>query len=187
MLSLGGMSHSDGQFMKEMGIEPCHLDDPVPRPLPPPLPPGPVIPKLTEKDACWLLNLGVMWEREPEPDFMPPKSLREYLARYPNGIREAVGEVAKELEADLRNYYDLDDLAQDIVVMFLELLEEDLEDIVEMYVTCPPPRPGRCRLQHFHLYIRLRVRAAVLPEPERRFLDPEGFEEWFTSRTLGER
>ncbi len=66
-------------------------------------------------------------------------------------------------------------------------MREDLEDIVEMYPLHPPMHPGGCRSQHFHLYIRLRVRAAVLPEPERRFLDPEGFEEWFTSRTLGER
>ncbi len=154
-----------------------------PRQEPPPsrLPPGPLIPSLTEKDARWLLNLGVMWEREPEPDFMPPKSLREYLVRYPKGIREAVGEVAKELEADLRNFYDLDDLAQDIVVMFLELLEEDLEDIVEMYPLQPPMRRGGCRSAHFHEYIRLRVRAAVLSEHELRLLDPEDFEEWFKS------
>jgi len=179
------MTYGDRKFMMEVGIEPCTLDDRFPRPLPPPLPPGPVIPSLTEKDACWLLNLGVRWEREPEPDFIPPKSLREYLARYPNGIREAVREAAKELEADLRNFYDLDDLAQDVVVMLLDS-STDLEDVVEMYATCPPPRPGRCRSQHFHLYIRLRVRAAVLPEPERRFLDPEGFREWFKPRTLGE-
>ena len=106
------------------------------------------------------MNLGVRWEREPEPDFIPPRSLREYLARYPNGIRETVREAAKELEADLPDYNDLDDLVQDIVVMFLDF-STDLEDIVEMHVTCPPPRPGRCRSQHFHLYIRLRVRAAL--------------------------
>ena len=156
------MTHGDRKFMMEVGIEPCTLDDPFPRPLPPRLPPGPLIPSLTEKDARWLLNLGVMWEHEPELGFVPPRSLREYLARYPTGIRETVGEAAKELEADLPDYYDLDDLAQDIVAMFLELLEKDLEDIVEMYVTCPPPRPGRCRSQHFHHYLKLRVRVAML-------------------------
>ena len=154
------MTYGDGQFLREMGIDPCLLDDPFPRPLPPPLPPESLIPSLTEKDACWILNLGVTWEHEPEPDFMPPKSLWEYLARYPNGIREAVREAAKELEVDLRNFFDLDDLVQDIVVMFLDF-STDLEDIVEMHVTCPPPRPGRCRSQHFHHYLKLRVRAAL--------------------------
>jgi hypothetical protein len=154
------MTHGDRKFMMEVGIEPCTLDDPFPRPLPSPLPPGPLMPRLTEKDACWLLNLGVMWEREPEPDFMPPKSLREYLARYPTGIREAVEVAAKRLGLDLPDD-DLDDLGQDIVVVFLES-STDLEDVVEMHVTCPPPRPGRCRSQHFHHYLKLRVRAAML-------------------------
>ncbi len=154
------MTYGDGQFLREMGIEPCLLDDPFPRPLPPRLPPGPLIPSLTEKDARWLLNLGVMWEREPEPDFISPTSLREYLVRYPNGIREAVEVAAKRLGLDLLDD-DLDDLAQDIVAMFLDS-STDLEDVVEMYVTCPPPRPGRCRSQHFHHYLKLRVRAAML-------------------------
>ena len=70
------MSYRDRKFMMEVGVEPCTLDDPFPHSLPPPLPPGPPIPSLMEKDACWLLNLGVRWEREPEPDFIPPKSLR---------------------------------------------------------------------------------------------------------------
>jgi hypothetical protein len=126
------MTDGDIKFLREMGIEPCTLYDPSPSSLPPPLPPEALIHKLMEKDACWLQNLGVMWEQEPEPDFIPPKSLREYLARYPNGITEAVGKAAKELEADLPDYYDLDDLAQDIVAMFLEF-SQDLEDIVQMY------------------------------------------------------
>ena len=154
------MTYGDGQFLREMGIDPCLLADPFPRPLPPPIPPGPVIPSLTEKDACWLLNLGVMWEQEPEPDFIPPKCLREYLSGYPNGIREAVGEAVKSLEVSLSDN-DLDDLAQDIVAMFLEF-SQDLEDIVEMYPLRPPMRPGRCRSAYFHHYLKLRVRAAML-------------------------
>ncbi len=153
------MTHGDRKFMMEVGIEPCTLDDPFPHSFPPLLPPGPVIPSLTEKDACWLLNLGVRWEPEPEPDFMPPKSLQEYLARYPHGIREAAGEAAKRLGLDLSND-DLNDLGQDIVVMFLDS-STDLEDVVKMYATCLPPRPGKCRSAHFHHYIKFRVRAAL--------------------------
>jgi hypothetical protein len=51
-------------------------------------------------------------------------------------------------------------LGQDIVAMFLDF-SIDPEDIVEMYVTCPPPRPGQCRSGHFHGYIRHRVRSAL--------------------------
>ena len=40
-------------------------------------------------------------------------------------------------------------------------MREDLEDVVEMHVTCPPPRRGGCRSAHFHHYLKLRVRAAL--------------------------
>jgi hypothetical protein len=106
------------------------------------------------------LNLGVTWEHEPELGFVPPRCLWEYLSGYPNGIREAVGEAVKSLEVSLSDD-DLDDLAQDIVAMFLDS-STDLEDIVEMYPLHPPMRPGRCRSQHFHHYLKLRVRAAML-------------------------
>jgi hypothetical protein len=64
----------------------------------PPSPPPPCeapIPEFTEKDACWLQNLGVMWEQDPEPGFVPPGTLGEYLTRYPNGIRQAVREACQ--------------------------------------------------------------------------------------------
>jgi hypothetical protein len=115
---------------------------------------------LTEKDACWILNLGVTWEHEPELGFVPPRCLWEYLSGYPNGIREAVGEVADELGLALPDG-GLDGLAQDIVLMFLDF-STDLEDIFEMYPLHPPMRPGGCRSQHFHHYLKLRVRAAIL-------------------------
>lgn len=79
------MISSDTQFLKEVGIEPCDLDDSFPSSLSPPLPPEALFPKVREKDAHWLLELGVIWEQEPEPGFQPLKSLREYLTRYPNG------------------------------------------------------------------------------------------------------
>jgi len=135
------MTDGDREFMKEVGIEACTLYDPFPPSLPPPSPPEAPIPKLTEEDACWLQKLGVMWEHEPEPDFIPPRTLREYLTRYPNGIREAVGQAANELGIALPEG-GLDDLAQDIAQMFLGFAALDLEDIVAMYQFHRPVRPG---------------------------------------------
>jgi hypothetical protein len=82
------MTYDDRKFMKEVGIDPRSLGDPFPSPLPSPPPSEAPIPNLTEEDARWLLNFGVMWD-EPEPAFIPPKTLPEYLVRYPTGIREA--------------------------------------------------------------------------------------------------
>jgi hypothetical protein len=72
------MTDGDRQFMMEVGMEPCTLYDPFPGSLPPS--PTAVIPSLTEKDACWLGKLKAMWEEDPEPGFVTPKSLWEYLA-----------------------------------------------------------------------------------------------------------
>ena len=163
MYTISGRQHvtpGDFQFMKEIGIEPSGLDDPFPCPLPPPPPPEATIPKLTEEDPRWLLNLGLMLEHEVKPKFVPPKTLREYLARYPTGIREAVGEVAKELGLALPDG-DLDDMAQDLIVMVLDFAALGLEDIVEMYAFHPPVRPGESRSAHFRDYMRLRVMACV--------------------------
>ncbi|MGA2608710.1 MAG: hypothetical protein ABSH01_14795 [Terriglobia bacterium] len=155
------MTRRDEQFLKEMGIECCHLDDPFPSSLPPPPPPGPVIPALLEKDARWLLDLGVLWEEDAEPGFVPPKSLREYLARYPNGMRRAVGEAAKRLGLDLSDD-DMDDMAQDLIVMFLDFAATGLEDIFDMYPFRPPMRPWGCRSAQFREYVTLRVMAGML-------------------------
>ncbi len=153
------MTSSDIQFLREMGIEACDLDDPFPSSLP--LHPGPVIPTLSEKDARWLLNLGVMWEHDPGPDFEPPSTLREYLVRYPNGVREAAEAAAKELRLDLSDD-DPDDLAKDIIVMSLDFAVSGLEDIIEMYAFHQPVRPEERRSAHFHEYVRLRVMSIVL-------------------------
>jgi len=154
------MTDGDFQFMKEIGIEPSGLDDPFPTSLPPPPPAEAPIPKLTEEDARWLLNLGVVWGHEVEPEFGPPKTLREYLGRFPTGIREAVGEVANELGLALPDG-GLDDLAQEITQMFLDFLEADLEDVVELYGFYKSMRPGLCGVGGFHAYIRFRVAACV--------------------------
>lgn len=55
----------------------------------------------------------------------------------------------------------LDDLAQDIVQMFLEFKAVDLEDVVAMYPYHKPVRPGERRSAHFRDYMRLRVMACV--------------------------
>ena len=89
-----------------------------------------MIPSLTEKDACWLGKLKVVWEEDPEPGFVPSKSVREFLGRYPNGMRRAVGEAAKRLGLDLSND-DTDDMAQDLIVMFLDFASNGFEDIME--------------------------------------------------------
>ena len=154
------MTDGDFQFMKEIGIEPSGLDDPFPGPLPPPPPTEAPIPRLTEEDSRWLQDLRVAWEHEPQPGFVPPGTLPEYLARYPNGIRQAVGEVSQELGLALPDG-GLDDLAQGIVQMFLDFAAADLEDVVAMYVTFRPIRPREDRSEHFHSYVKMRVRAAL--------------------------
>lgn len=81
-----------------------------------------------------------MWEDDPQPGFVPPKSLREFSGRYPNGMRRAVGEAAKRLGLDLSN----DEMAQDLIVMSLDFAANGLEDIFEMYPFRPPMRPWGC-------------------------------------------
>jgi hypothetical protein len=151
------MTYGDRKFMMEVGIEPCTLDDPFPHSLPPLLPPEPLIPSLTEKDACWLQNLGVMWEHEPELGFIPPGTLHEYLTRYPSGIREAVWDVAKELEIALPDS-GLDDMAQEIMQMFLDFAALGLEGVVALYEFHRSLRLGGFS---FPDYMRFRVKACV--------------------------
>ena len=126
------MTYSDSQFMRAMGIEPCGLSDPFSIPL---------------------------WEQEPELDAKPPKTFREYLVQFPNGIREAVTIAAKELELTL-SHDELDDLAQDVIVMFLDFTV-DVEDIIEGYSLSPSSSPGECRSEHFNNYIRIEVTLGV--------------------------
>jgi hypothetical protein len=81
-----------------------------------------------------------MWDEDAEPGFVPPKSVRGYLARYTNGMREAVEAASGRLRLDLSDG-DLDDLAQNIIVMSLEFAVNGLEDIVEMCAFHPAARP----------------------------------------------
>ena len=60
------MTLRDGDFLRAIGIEPYDLDE----------------------------GMVSLWKVEPKPDFIPPTYLQEYLACYPTGIWDAVGEVA---------------------------------------------------------------------------------------------
>ena len=155
------MTSNDTKFMKEIGIEPCDLDKPFQPSLRLHLPEV-LTPTLADKDFLWLLNLGVIWGPDPTPEFVPPENLREYLDRYPSGIRNAVEEVARELKLRLSDDK-LDDLAQQIIVMFLEYAESE-DDLVEAYSLSPPPQPGENRRVHFHTYFNRCMRAGLLTQ-----------------------
>lgn len=151
------MTPGDIQFLKVAGVEPSILDDLSPSPVPPPPPAEAPTPKLADKDSRWLQELRVSWENGPEPEFIPPKTLPEYLGRFPTGIRQAVGEVADELGLALPDG-GLDELAQEITQMFHGFVEADLEDVVALYEFHRSLRPGFT----FESYMKFRV-AACLP------------------------
>jgi hypothetical protein len=153
------MTSNDTKFMKEIGIEPCDLDKPFQHSLPL-LPAESLIASLTEEDIFWLLKLGVNWGPDPTPDFVPPENLRKYLDRYPHGIRKAVEEVARELKLRLSDD-ELDDLAQQIIVMFLEFAQ-NADDLVEAYSLSPTPQPGENLSVRFHTHFNRCIRAAML-------------------------
>jgi len=144
------MTDRDEQFLKQVGIEPCQLDDPFPDPL-------------REQEA------------DPEQGFVTPKTLWEYLVRFPNSIR-ATTEWAAEKLGLAPGLGELDVWSQGITRMFIGFLELGLEDVVQMYPFCsahylPPKRPGERESERFRGYIRRRVKAA-LPVLLR---DPEAF------------
>jgi hypothetical protein len=162
------MTLGDTQFLKAMGHDPCRLGDPLPGSLPPPPPPEVIIPRVTVEDARWLQNLGVVWE-ETEPVFDPPKTLPEYLDRFPTGIREAVGEVANEMGLALPDG-GLDDLAQEITQMFLDFAAADLEDVVALYGFHHSLRPEGFS---FPDYMKFRVKACVETVVQNRMTSSE--------------
>ena len=98
------MTLQDSDFLRAVGIQPYDLDE----------------------------GMASLWKVEPKPDFIPPTYLQEYLACYPTGIRDAVGEVAGGMELVLPGG-GLDALAQNIEKMFLDFLADDLEDVVALY------------------------------------------------------
>jgi hypothetical protein len=153
------MTSNDTKFMMEIGIEPCDLCRPFQRSLPL-LPFESLIHCLIENDIFWLLKVGVKWWADPAPDFVLPKNLQEYLDHYPRRIRKVVEVIAKELKLKLSDDK-LDDLAQQIIVMFLECAENE-EDLVETYSLSNPPQPGEDRSAHFRTYFNRCIRAGML-------------------------
>jgi hypothetical protein len=167
------MTFGDIQFLKAAGIEPSSLQDPFPRPLLPPPHPEAPIPKLAEEDSRWLQDLRVAWEHEPEPEFVPPKTVPEYLARFPTGIRQAVGDIAKELGLALSGS-GLDDLAQEITQILVGFVEADLEDVIALYEFHRSLRSGAfC----FPDYMKFRVKACVETVLQNRIADTGDFGE----------
>ena len=153
------MTSRDTKFIEEIGIEPSERNNPSQRLLPP-LPPESLILSLTKRDVFWLLKLEVPSGADPAPDFSPPKNLREYLDHYPHGIRKAVEAIAKELRLKLSDD-ELDELAQQIIFMFLECAENE-EDLVETCSLSSPHRLGETRSVHFHTYFNLCIKAGML-------------------------
>jgi hypothetical protein len=98
------------------------------------------------------------WD-QPHPETLP--SANTAASRAATGIREAVEVAAKRLGLDLSDD-DLDDLAQDIVVMFLDFAATGLGDIFDMYPFRPPMRPWGCQSEQFREYVTLRVMAGML-------------------------
>jgi len=126
-----------------------------------------MIRSLIENNGPWLLIDGGLSEREPELDFIPPKTLKEYLERYPNGIRDATKVAAKELKLALA-FGSLDKWAKDITEMYLGFAEAGLEDIVAMFAFPLRPIPGKGESERFHNYIGQRVKAALPVCPDGR-------------------
>ena len=151
------LTSQDARFMKEIGIQPCDIERPFQPSLPLPQHDSQA-PAMSEEDVSWLLTRGVLLE--PEPRFMPPKNLQEYLSRYPNGIRNGVEGLAKELKTGM-SAAELNELARQISEMFVKFAL-NAEDIVETYPQSSPPQPGEDTSLHFHEYFYLCVRAAML-------------------------
>jgi hypothetical protein len=154
------MTYDDITFLRQLGIDHRSLGDPSPGSLPAQSPAEGPVPALTAEDARWLLNLGVTWEHGVEPEFIPPRCLEEYLSRHPDGIREAVGEVAADMGLALPGS-GLDHLAREVTRMFVDFAALGLEDVVELYGYYKSMRPGLCGAGGFHAYVKLRVTACV--------------------------
>ena len=163
------MTHDDIQFLKAVGINHCSLGDLLTGPLTPaPVTEAPIL-KLTGEDARWLQTLRVAWEHEVEPEFVPPTTLREYLVRFSDGVRQAVGEVAREMGLAMLDG-GLDELALEVTQMFTGFVEADLEDVVALH--------GFHRSLHpeglsFHDYMKFRVRACVPVVLQNRMSDTD--------------
>jgi len=144
---------NDSEFLMRMGIEPCPVDDPLPkRPSPHKLH-GPDMPHFTEHDEKWLSSCGATWEPEAEPGLRPPATPLEYAAKYPRRIREAVEETAKRLLIELPVEYTFDDFLQEVIADFVQGSKQG-DDLARMYANSRPPKPGACKSAHFHALVK---------------------------------
>ena len=124
------MAPGDSEFLRQVGILPCVLHDPFPKPMPPPTSRPIYIPSLTQFDAKFLGSLLVSWEPDPEgPDFTPPPNLESYLAKYPRGIYEALIEICTALKVSPMYGLTFEDVTKKFVEMYRDFAV-DLEDIV---------------------------------------------------------
>jgi len=138
------MGLDDSGFLLKVGIAPCVLEDPHPGPVP--VAPPETMP-LIDEDHAWLADLKVVWDEDPEPGFVLPQTLGEYLTRYPDEIREAVDEADKDIGfATLAKGKDA--WAKEVADMFADFLDEGLEDAVVMYSTFSKIRPGQRPSEH---------------------------------------
>ena len=147
----------DTKFMKEVGIEPCNLEKPFQSSLPLP-DQDPQAHNISEVDVSWLRKHGILWA--PDPPFVPPMNLQQYLSRYPKGIRDGVEDLAKELKTGMARG-EIDDLARQISELFVRFALT-AEDIVETYSHSCPSDAGKDTSVHFHEYFYLCIRAAML-------------------------
>jgi hypothetical protein len=149
---------SDNRFLKSLGIVEDAIEDPYFRgmPIAPETPPL----TLTQKDIDLLGGMKISWFGPVEEEYVPPKSLKEYLAKHPHGIYVAVRSAAKEFGYET-NESNLTAWANSIIRMFKEFEEENLEDVIEMYTTAPARRPDQTVWEHFDAYVKFRVRAAL--------------------------
>ncbi len=134
---------TDTEFLRGMGIAPCpDLPDPYFRdpPSPPDIP-------LTEKDLALLGGMHIQgWSRDTSPatgrtaPYVPPRSMREYLARYPMGVSAAVRSEAPRLGYRLTED-DVRLLTRRVIGLLREPVEDGPEDSVGMYAAVDPPPP----------------------------------------------
>jgi hypothetical protein len=152
---------TDTEFLRGMGIAPCpDLPDPYFRDLhsPPDIP-------LTEKDLALLRGMHIQGWSEVQTlistaPYIPPRSMREYLARYPMGVSAAVRSEAPRLGYRLTED-DVRLLTRKVIGLLREPVEDGPEDSVGMYAAVDPPSPHEDAEEHFVGYMRLRVMAAL--------------------------
>jgi hypothetical protein len=153
---------TDTEFLKGMGIAPCpDLPDPYFR-----APHGPQDISLTEEDLALLRGMRIKgWpgsgcQARASTPYVPPRSMPEYLARYPMGISAAVRKEAPRMGYRLTEE-DVRDVVKEIVWELRKPVEGGPEDSVGMYAAVTPPSPYEDAEKHFTGYMHLRVMAAL--------------------------